>query len=179
MRRILFLLPLLFAGCSCQPDPTTGARAPTPGSAVADAPPAETAALENPGDSLAAIETPALSAVAAGAVDETTTVHQYVVALLDADRSKADAYWSGGHPAPHADDAVLRAIPELRSLRVKTQLAVARDEQQPSRLLEVPVSVRAITADGALTYEGWYRLQPRPDNSGWEIQSASIHPVLR
>ena len=178
MRRIVFLLPLLFAGCSCQPDSATDARAPTPGSAAADAAPAEAPAPADPGEGLAAVATPALSAVAAGAVDETTTVHQYVVALLDPDRSKADAYWSGGRPAPHADDAVLRAIPELRSLRVKTQLAVARDDQQPSRLLEVPVSVRAITADGALTYEGWYRLQPRPDSSGWEIQSASIHPVL-
>jgi hypothetical protein len=26
-----------------------------------------------------------------------------------------------------------------------------------------------------LYYHGWYRLQPRPDGSGWEIQSASLH----
>ncbi|WP_367345310.1 hypothetical protein [Stenotrophomonas bentonitica] len=177
MRRVVFLLPLLFAGCSCQPDPVADAgHAATAAPDTASAPPAADAPAAG---EVAAIPVPELSAVAPGAVDETTTVHQYVVALLNTDRSVADAYWSGGRPAPHADDAVLRSIPDLRSLRVKTRLAVARDTEQPSRLIEVPVSVRAMTGDGPLTYEGWYRLQPRADKSGWEIQSASIHPVMK
>lgn len=175
MRRVLLLLPLLFAGCSCQPEPVV---IDPPGAATTDsvteaAPPAAGTGAETP------TLVPEASAVSPGALDETSTVHQYVVALLNQDRSIADAYWTGGRPAPRPDDTVLREIPELRSLRVKTRTTVARDAEQPSRLLEVPVQIRAVTADGALTFEGWYRLQPRPDGSSWEIQSASIHPVLK
>jgi hypothetical protein len=45
-------------------------------------------------------------------------------------------------------------------------------------LREVPVRIRAMTANGPLNYQGWYRLQPRADGSGWEIHGASVHPVL-
>ena len=175
MRRAMLLLPLLFAGCSCQPDPV----AVDPPAAAATDSAAEAAPPTAGNDGQAPAPAPEPSAVSPGALDEASTVHQYVVALLNPDRSIADAYWTGGRPAPRPDDTVLREIPELRSLRVKTRSPIPRDTEQPSRLLEVPVQVRAITADGALTFEGWYRLQPRPDGSSWEIQSASIHPILR
>ncbi|MGH8045540.1 MAG: hypothetical protein ACREOX_13090, partial [Stenotrophomonas sp.] len=90
----------------------------------------------------------------------------------------SDAYWSGGTTGTRPDDAVLRTIPQLRNLRVDTDPPIARDTAQPSRLREVPVRIRAITADGTFNYHGWYRLQPRPDGSGWELQSASLQPTL-
>lgn len=176
MRRVVFLLPLLFAGCSCQPDPAAdgdrSAAAPTDVSAAApDASPSGQ-------DGIAAMAPPALSAVAADAPSETTTVRNYVIALLGSDRSASDAYWSGGTTGARPDDAVLRTIPQLRNLRVDADPPVARDTAQPSRLREVPVRIRAITAEGTFNYHGWYRLQPRPDASGWEIQSASLQPTL-
>lgn len=176
MRRVVFLLPLLFAGCSCQPDPVgqVDAAVAEPPPAAADAPDADT-----PGVALAEVPVAELSPVAPGAVDETATVHEYIVSLLGSDRRASDAYWSGGTTGTRPDDAVLRSIPDLRNLRVKTRMPIARDNKQPSHLLEVPVNVRAMTGEGTLVFEGWYRLQPRPDASGWEIQSASLHPVVK
>jgi len=177
MRRVVFLLPLLFAGCSCQPDPVAHV-APPAAEPTADAAP--TPVAEAPAsDGLATVPLPELSAVAPGATDEGSTVHEYVVSLLGSDRRASDAFWSGGTTGTRPDDAVLRAIPDLRNLRVKTIASIARDNKQPSQLLEVPVNIRAMTGEGTLVFEGWYRLQPRPDASGWEIQSASLHPVLK
>lgn len=176
MRRIVFLLPLLFAGCSCQPDPAPGE---TPASAVAtDSAAASPQAAPAQGEGLAAMAPPVLSAVAPDAPSETITVRNYIYALLGSDRKRSDAFWSGGHTSARPDDAVLRTIPQLRNLRVDTDIPIARDTAQPSRLREVPVRIRAITADGTFHYNGWYRLQPRPDGSGWEILSASLQPAL-
>lgn len=176
MRRIVFLLPLLFAGCSCQPDPPP---TDTPASAAAADPTASSAeAAPAQGDGLATTAPPVLSAVAADATTETITVRNYIYALLGSDRKSADAFWSGGHTSARPDDAVLRNIPQLRNLRVDTDTPIARDTAQPSRLREVPVRIRAITAEGTFRYTGWYRLQPRPDGSGWEILSASLQPAL-
>ena len=176
MRRVVFLLPLLFAGCSCQPDPAAtqtpaGTAATDPAAASAETTPAQ-------GEGLATIAPPVLSAVAPDAPSETITVRNYIYALLGSDRKSSDAFWSGGHTSARPDDAVLRSIPQLRNLRVDTDIPIARDTAQPSRLREVPVRIRAITAEGTFHYTGWYRLQPRPDGSGWEILGASLQPAL-
>lgn len=176
MRRVMFLLPLLFAGCSCQPDP---APTETPaGTAATDAAAASAAPAPAQGEGVAAMAPPVLSAVAPDAPSETITVRNYIYALLGSDRKSSDAFWSGGHTSARPDDAVLRSIPQLRNLRLDTESPIARDTAQPSRLREVPVRIRAITAEGTFRYTGWYRLQPRADGSGWEILSASLQPAL-
>lgn len=176
MRRVLVLLPLLLGGCSCQPE---SARAPDD-----RPPPQDVSAAVTPAQDTTAAEVehaaPAvLSAVAPGAADETTTIRNYFNVLLRPDRSASDAFWSGGSAGSRPDDQVLRGIPNLRTLRVDTQQPIARDTAQPSRLREVPVRVRAVTAEDTFFYAGWYRLQPRADESGWEIVGASVQPVLR
>lgn len=178
MRRVVLLLPLLLGGCSCQPE---SARSPEAQQApqAASAVDTEPASADETASAVVQPTAPVLSAVVEGATDEITTVHQYVMALLRPDRAASDAYWTGGSAGSRPDDQVLRAIPDLRSLRVKTSSPIARDSAQPSRLREVPVKVRAMTSDGILNYEGWYRLQPRADESGWEIVGASVQPVLR
>lgn len=176
MRRVLVLLPLLLGGCSCQPE---SARAPD------DRPPPVdvSAAASLPQDTSSAealsAAPAALSAVAPGADGETTTVRNYINVLLRPDRAASDAFWRGGSAGSRPDDHVLRGIPDLRTLRVDTELPIARDTVVPSRLREVPVRVRAVTAENTFYYDGWYRLQPRADGSGWEITGASIQPVLR
>lgn len=180
MRRAVILLPLLLGGCSCERHPAADA----PGAAAT----AATAGAEATGSTNAATVAPLapapLSAVAAGAEDEGIVVRHYLNALARGDHAAADAFWSGGRTASHADDAVLRQLlsqPEpsrVLSLRMDTEVPIARDQAQPSRLREVPVRIRVMTADGPLRYQGGYRLQPRPDASGWEIHGASVHPVL-
>lgn len=169
MRRAMFLLPLLLGGCSCQRD-TSQDRPPAHASADA----AQDTASDR---TLADIPVPVLGAVAAGADSEGKVVRQYLNAVMRGDRSAADAYWSGSHSASGAD-AALRDLPGLRTLRVDTDLPIARDDQTPSRLREVPVSIRAATHDGVQRYTGWYRLRPKPDGSGWEIYAATLQPVL-
>ncbi|MCF7749683.1 hypothetical protein KQ945_02910 [Bacillus subtilis subsp. subtilis] len=183
MRRAVILLPLLLlGGCSCQrhADDDRPASAPARSDADAQAP----ERVEVPAATVAAVALPTLSAVAAGADDESTVVRHYLNALMRGDRAAADASWSGGQPASRADDALLRRLADqpgaagVRSLRIDSDLPIARDAAQPSRLREVPVRISVITADATLHFQGWYRLQPRADGSGWEIQGASLHPVM-
>jgi len=177
MRRVVMLLPLLFGGCSCQPDPVAGSAPTGTAADTAVLPDADADAADKPEPATPVAAT--LSAVAPGAADEGATVRKYMYALPGGDRSASDVYWSGGRTGSRPDDAVLRDIPDLRNLRVDTGSPIARDTAQPSRLREVPVRVRATTGTGTFIFEGWYRLQPRPDESGWEIHSASLQPVLR
>ena len=183
MRRAVILLPLLLlGGCSCQRhgDDST----PPPAPPTADAPVAATDHAPATATALAAAPLAALSAVAAGADDESTVVRDYFNALMRGDRATADAFWSGGQPVSRADDAVLRRLadhPEqadVRSLRMDSDLPIARDDAQPSSLREVPVRIRVVTGERTLRFQGWYRLQPRADGSAWEIHGASLHPVL-
>lgn len=176
MRRVLLLLPLLLGGCSCQPESARapGDRSPPQDVSAADPQPQDASAAEVEHAAPAVV-----SAVAAGAADETTTIRNYINVLLRPDRSASDAFWTGGSAGSRPDDQVLRGIPNLRTLRVDTEQPISRDSAVPSRLREVPVRVRAVTAEDTFFYEGWYRVQPRVDGSGWEIVGASVQPVLR
>lgn len=181
MRPAVFLLPLLLlGGCSCQRHADDSGAPGTPTAAA----PASPAAAGEGDAALATIAVPALSAVPAGADDEATVVRHYFNALARGDRAAADAFWSGGRTAQRADDAALRALIQhpgsapLHSLRLDSDAPIARDTAQPSRLRELPVRIRAVSAEGVLRYTGWYRLQPRPDGSGWEIHGASLQPAL-
>jgi hypothetical protein len=176
MRRALILLPLLLGGCSCQRDAEQDRQPAPPGAETPADAPIDVSA--NAVESITTVAPPALSAVAPDAASEPITVRNYIYALMSPDRGAADAFWAGGRTSARPDDTVLRSMPALRSLRVDTESPIARDTAEPSRLREVPVRIRAVTADTTLYYHGWYRLQPRPDGSGWEIQSASLQPTL-
>ncbi|HBK45534.1 MAG TPA: hypothetical protein DDZ67_03700, partial [Xanthomonadaceae bacterium] len=107
-----------------------------------------------------------------------TTVHGYLAALPDPDRDGSDAFWTGGKAPPHPDDANLRAIEGLRSLRVENGAPLALDSEDPPRAVEVPVRLTAGTHEGRRIFTGWYRLRARVDGNGWEITSASLQPAL-
>jgi len=177
MRRAVILLPLLLlAGCSCQ------RHADDAGSAQADATPhdpASAAADDAKAGELAAMAPPVLSAVPPDAADESTVVRNYFNAVMRRDHAAAAALWSGG--AAGRDDAALHdlmQLPGVRGIRMESDVPIARDTAQPSRLREVPVTLRVTTTDRIVRYKGWYRLQPRADDSGWEIHGASLQPVL-
>jgi hypothetical protein len=177
MRRAVILLPLLLlGGCSCQ------RHADDAGSAQADAPPhapASAAADDAKAGALAAMAPGVLSAVPPDAADESTVVRNYFNAVMRRDHAAAAALWSGG--AAGRDDAALHdlmQLPGVRGIRMDSDVPIARDTAQPSRLREVPVTIRVTTAERIVRYTGWYRLQPRADDSGWEIHGASLQPVL-
>ncbi|MBH1434115.1 hypothetical protein I5U42_22745 [Stenotrophomonas maltophilia] len=179
MRSYLLLIsPLVLLGCS--------RTAPTPDPAPAPAHAAATAAARmQPMASTAtsALQPPKVdplfAAVAADAETPSVMLNRYVIALLNRNRSASDAAWAFPPADPrHADDAALRQLQDLRTLRLDSGIPIARDDQQPPRLLEVPVRIRAVTLQGTFRFGGWYRVQPSGDGRGWQIQSAQLRPTL-
>ncbi|WP_294987255.1 hypothetical protein [uncultured Stenotrophomonas sp.] len=179
MRHRLWLIaPLLLLGCSRpapQPAPEP-APAPTAAATTAAARPStatEAAALQP-----AAID-PLFAALASDAEPPSVMLNRYVRALLEHDRRSSDAAWAIAPVDPRrADDAALRQLQDLRTLRLDSETPIARDDQQPPRLLEVPVRIRAVTANGVFRFGGWYRVQPSSDGRSWQIQSAQLRPTL-
>ncbi|HEY0334377.1 MAG TPA: hypothetical protein VGC74_11805 [Stenotrophomonas sp.] len=105
-------------------------------------------------------------------------MHRYLAALPRGSQGDADTLWTGGRPSPVPDDANLRSVQNLRSLRVENDTPVALDRESPPRAIEVPVRLLVRTDEGNRRFTGWYRLRPRVDGSGWEITSASLQPAL-
>jgi len=106
-------------------------------------------------------------------------LNRYMLDLLNQNKARSNAAWAHAPADPrHADDAVLRLLPDVRNLRLDSDVALPRDDGQPPRLLEVPVKIRAVTANGTFRYHGWYRVQPSADGRSWQIQSASLQPTL-
>lgn len=175
MRRALILLPfLLLGGCSCQRHADDAGSADAEATTRAAAP----AAADQAGAAVA-MAPAILSAVPPDAADESTVVRNYFNAVMRGDHAAAEALWSGG--VAGRDDAALHGLmqlPGVRGIRLESDVPIARDSAQPSRLREVPVTIRVTTADRIVRYNGWYRLQPRADGSGWEIHGASLQPVL-
>lgn len=160
------------AGCSCHrtPDPQATAEAVDPEAAAStvaadDTPPAEgeTAAQRHARDE-------AFSAAV-------SVVHRYLTALPGT-RAEADALWTGGRPSPVPDDANLRSLEGLQSLRIESDEPLALDKISPPEAVEVPVRLTARMAGGNRHYTGWYRVRPRVGGDGWEITSASLQPAL-
>ena len=179
MRRFLFLIaPLALLGCSRPAAPTAPpAPAPTAPAEAADAAPEATIpgaeTLQPPGID------PLFAAVSADAAPPSVMLNRYVTALLNRDRTASDAAWTFPPAVPrHADDAALRQLQDVRSLRLQSGIPVPRDGQQPPRLLEVPVRIRAATGHGTFRFGGWYRVQPSADGRAWQIQSAQLRPTL-
>lgn len=175
-RQLLLVVPLLLLGCSrpatTQDPEGKPATATDAGSATARAE-ADPPALQAPAVA------PLFAAVDADAEPPAALLDRYVMALLNRDRATADAAWTfPPSDDARADDAALRQLEGVRSMRLSTELPIARDGQQPPRLLEVPVQVRALTANGTFRFGGWYRVQPSADGRAWQIQSAQLRPSL-
>ncbi|WP_367381623.1 hypothetical protein [Stenotrophomonas cyclobalanopsidis] len=175
---MLLMMTVSLLGCSRQ-TPSDDAAAVTL-SADAAAADADRPAASHGEDGLAsqAVD-PLYGAVAADGETPSRLLNRYVLDLLNRDKAGIDAAWAIAPPdARRADDAALRLLPDVRNLRLDSEPAVPRDEQQPPRLLEVPVRIRATTGKGVFRYHGWYRVQPRADGQGWQIQSAQLQPTL-
>ncbi|PPU94849.1 hypothetical protein XpopCFBP1817_09445 [Xanthomonas populi] len=100
-------------------------------------------------------------------------------ALPGSARADADALWTGGRPSPMPDDAALRSIGNIQSMRINNDPPIALDQQHPPQLIEVPVQLTVRTTTGTQRLVGAYRLKPRVGSDTWEIYSATLQPVLR
>lgn len=175
---LMLMMTVTLLGCSRQTPSDDAAAVPPP----AEAPAADAGRPDasHDADSLASqgID-PLYGAVAAGGETPSLLLNRYVRDLLNRNKAGVDAAWAIAPPdARRADDAALRLLPDVRNLRLDSDTAVPRDQQQPPRLLEVPVRIRATTGEGVFRYHGWYRVQPRADGQGWQIQSAQLQPTL-
>ncbi|SBV52413.1 hypothetical protein XBLMG947_3208 [Xanthomonas bromi] len=175
----LVVVAAAFAGCSCHrsADPQAN-EAPATQAATASHSrnkgtpgdvPASSAPTADPNDAIARTNYAQASA----------TVQRYLGALPGARRADADALWTGGRPSPVPDDAALRAIGNIQSMRINNDSPIALDQAHPPQRIEVPVQVTVRTTTGTQRLVGAYRLQPRAGSDGWEIYSATLQPVLR
>lgn len=170
---LLLSLPILLGACSCQrqgdshsdsnliaegTDVEAALRSPP-----ADALPGDTATQSHPSD-------------IAARTQAASTLHAYLAELASGDHSRSDSYWSGGKPSPLPDDAILRELGPLASLRIQNDTPRPLDNESPTRSLEIPVKLRAQTDSGLRRFEGWYRLRAKVGGDGWEITGASLHP---
>lgn len=176
-KRAIWSVPaMLILLCACQrvadPTPTRSPAESESPDQAADTQQATSAVPVRP------VSLPLLSALPPSAQDPGGVVRHYAVKLLKRDTTAADAAWMVPPPPGRADDAALRELRDVLTLRVDTQSPLARDQQQPSHLIEVPVRVRAVTSTGTLRYTGWYRLVPDTARNAWLIHSASLQPVL-
>ncbi|HDS1085514.1 TPA: hypothetical protein QDZ62_003424 [Stenotrophomonas maltophilia] len=178
MHRVLLLIaPLVLLGCSrppSQPHPADAAPSATTEAA------SRTTDAEGDASAVQPVDVdPLFAAVAAEAELPAGMLNAYVMALLNRDRKAIDAAWTfPPSDARRADDAALRQLMDVRSLRLTSELPVARDGHQPPQLLEVPVQIRAVTTEGTFRFGGWYRVQPSSDGRAWQIQSAQLRPTL-
>lgn len=165
-------LAIGLAGCSCQrtPDPQESKAKTEPQAASATIADDDAA----PAEATSAAQRHARDQAFSAAV---SVVHRYLTALPGT-RGEADAMWTGGRPSPVPDDANLRSLEGLQSLRIETDEPLALDTLSPPEAVEVPVRLTARMAGGNRHYTGWYRVRPRVGGSSWEISSASLQPTL-
>ncbi|APO94577.1 hypothetical protein BJD12_05530 [Xanthomonas vesicatoria ATCC 35937] len=179
MRSIAIAIAVVaLAGCSCHrtADQDTGATTSLP---TASTPAASAAATAKQAPMPPATEDPGDAQARAGFAEASATVQRYLGALPGAARADADALWAGGRPSPVPDDAVLRGIGDIRSMRINNDPPMPLDQESPPRRIEVPVRITVRTGSGTQQLVGAYRLQPRAGSDNWEIYSATLHPVLR
>lgn len=176
----LIVFAAAITGCSCQRSEdkeTPSAAASSPTEAVTNS----STATINPGAPapLPPAPDPNDAAARANFAEASATVQRYLGALPGAARADADALWTGGRPAPVPDDAALRVITNIQSMRINNDAPIALDQQHPPKLIEVPVQLTVRTTNGTQRLVGAYRLQPRAGSDTWEIYSATLQPVLR
>lgn len=169
---MLVVVALLMGGCSCsrQPDPEPVPPATTPEQPVA---------ADNTVDpATASAETQAAEIQARAMSEAVSTLHSYLAVVAGKDWDKANAYWSGGKPPPREDDYAVRGIEDLRSMRINNEAPKPLDDESPSEFIEIPVSLRIRKDSGIYEVNGWYRLQRKATDDGWEITSASLQPSM-
>lgn len=172
MRTMLSVVALLLiAGCSCQ----RNAEQSQEEAAVAEAatPKQEQVPLAQPDQP--AETRPSEKATYAQAA---STLHSYLRVVAAKQWGEADGYWTGGKAPSQPGDASVRAVPDLRSMRIQNGSPKPLDQESPARSIEIPVTLRVRETTGITEISGWYRMRRKVKEDGWEITSASLRPAL-
>ena len=169
---VLVTMVLLIGGCSCSRPPDTE---PAPLATTPQQPALPVASVDSAPPSA---DTQAAEIQARTMSEAVSTLHAYLAVVAGKDWDKANAYWSGGKPPPREDDYAVRGIEDLRSMRINNEPPKPLDRESPSKYIEIPVSLRVRKDSGIYEINGWYRLQRRAADDGWEIASASLQPSM-
>lgn len=172
MRTMLSLVALLLiASCSCQRNAEQSgekkAMAETTAPEQGQAPPAQPI---QPTETI-----PPEKATHAQAA---STLHAYLRAIAAKQWGEADGYWTGGKAPSQPGDASVRAVQDLRSLRIQNGSPKPLDQESPARSIEIPVNLRIGKTTGITEINGWYRMRRKVRADDWEITSASLQPAL-
>lgn len=118
---------------------------------------------------------PSAAATEAAMREAVSVLHQYLTALGTGDPEKYAPFWAGGKASASSDEADLRRLNGLMSLRIENGTPTTLDTLPVPQALEIPVTLRAALKDQPLRrYSGKYRLRKRIGDEGWEITSASV-----
>ena len=172
MRTMLSVVALLLiAGCSCQ----RNAEEPREEAAVAASSTSEQDQARPAQPVQPAEPPPSEKATHAQAA---STLHAYLRAVAAKQWGEADGYWTGGKAPSQPGDASVRAVPDLRSMRIQNGSPKPLDQESPARSIEIPVTLRVRETTGITEINGWYRMRRKVREDGWEITSASLQPAL-
>ncbi|SDY69599.1 hypothetical protein SAMN04487939_10551 [Lysobacter sp. yr284] len=169
------LLALTFVGCSCQrsaDDDGDNGRTPP-----AQAPAAQAAATPSAAQLRAqALEQRRLQAYN----DAVGTLHLYLQRVGAGDRDAADKFWGYQRMPRSSEEGGLRALSNLRGLRIENRTPEPLDREPVPELLRIPVELRATLENGEnRRYTGWYRLRRNQVEQRWELTGVLITAKLQ
>ncbi|MFD0739398.1 hypothetical protein ACFQZQ_08905 [Lysobacter koreensis] len=175
------VLPLLYTAllgaCSCQRAPDavaaaagTGVHSPTPADAVRSN---EAAAETARADQIQGQRARRIG-------DAVDALHSYLRKLGSGQHDAAAQHWAYQRSPSVDEEAGLRALGELQSLRIQNGTPNPLDAEAVPNYLEIPVELQAALETGqGYRYRGWYRLRYNPVTTHWEMTAASLSPVIR
>jgi len=178
MRTLLILFcALSMTACSCQ---RTANLAENPLSTAASVPSPTPASNDHDEAAIAGTTQQTLARryqAMSGAVD---VVHGYLGELGSGKQSQADQRWAYRRTPTDQEEAGIRSLPPLQSLKIRNDPPEPLDREAVPDSLRIPVTLVAKLDGGeALQFRGWYRLRRNPVETRWEITGASLSPVLK
>jgi len=109
-----------------------------------------------------------------------SVVHQYLQRVSQREFDQADALWAYRRSPAPGEESGLRALGDVRVMRIDNDPPVPLDEEPIPAAVEVPVRLLATFPDNRQArFSGYYRLRRNPVEGRWELIGASLHPVLR
>ncbi|ALN90297.1 hypothetical protein [Lysobacter gummosus] len=166
------LLALTFVGCSCQRQSQTDADA---------APAPEQTATTASGPTAAQLRAQALERQRQQAyVEAVDVLHTYLQQLGSGKREEAGKHWAYQRQPRGNEESDLRALKNLRAVRIENETPKPLDQEPVPELLEIPVDLRVTLENGeGRRYKGWYRMRRNTVDRHWELTAVSIAVELK
>ena len=109
-----------------------------------------------------------------------SVVHQYLQRVSKREFEQADELWAYRRSPAAGEESGLRALGDVRVMRIDNDPPVPMDEEPIPAAVEVPVRLLATFPDNRQArFSGYYRVRRNPVEGRWELIGASLQPVLR